>query len=163
MWRLPFFYFRSMRNKILIACLLVLGVHSSCDNESSAITAIVDGQLWESDSFTRALVANSGRLIINGESRTFRPMAFSLSNYNPAGDYALDSINNSFLFGADVATGFFVRSTRPGQLTISELSMPNAGSRGSMKATFSLTAFNLGGDSISVSEGNMDLVLSETE
>lgn len=147
----------------MMVCLIGLGLHSSCDNESSAITAIVDGQLWESDSFTRALVANSGRLIINGESRTFRPMAFSLSDYNPAGEYAIDSLDNSFLFGEEVATGFYVRSSRPGQLTISELTMPDGGTRGSMKATFSLTAFNLGGDSISISEGNMDLVLSETE
>ena len=152
-----------MRNKILIACLLGLGLSSGCENESSAVTAIVDGQLWESDSFTRALVANSGRLIINAESRTFRPMAFSLSNYSPSGEYALDSVNNSFLFGEEVATGYFARSGHPGKLTISEVSLPQDGDRGNMKAAFSLTAFNLGGDSISISEGIMDLVLSETE
>lgn len=133
--------------------LSILFFLSSCDKaEQYAVTCRIDSQEWLSKGTVMAIVGANG-LLINATSNTMYPIAISIKNYNSLGVYALDSLNNAFLYGSSLSSGYYARLAKPGIIEVTEF---NAADK-KVKGTFSLTAFKANGDSVVVTEGTFNV------
>lgn len=152
-------YLKRNWNLFLFSVVAALAFHS-CDDSFSGITAIVDGQFWRSDAGAVAAVGADSALYITAQSRDFLPLSFRLSQFQSPDTFALDSVNNAFLLGIDLATGYRAIPGRPGRWIVSHYLAPTTSDQGHITGEFQLRAFNTSGDSISISEGRFDLSIA---
>jgi len=147
---------RMMKNlkQILAATATSLVIFiSSCDKtEQYALTCRIDGQEWLSKGTVMAIVGANG-LLINATSNTLFPIALSIKNYDSLGVYALDSLNNAFLYGSSLSSGYYAKFAKPGIVEVTEF---NAADK-KVKGTFSLTAYKTNGDSVMVTDGTFNI------
>jgi hypothetical protein len=143
----------------LLSATLLLSF-ASCDDNFSGITAVVDGQFWRSDAGAVAAIGADSALYITAQSRDFLPLSFRLTQFESADTFALDSTNNAFLLGNDLATGYRAIPGRAGRWIVSHYLAPTTDDQGHIAGEFQLRAFNMSGDSISISEGRFDLSIA---
>ncbi len=145
---------RMLKNlKQILAATSLVAIVSSCDkNEQYALTCRIDGQEWLSKGTVMAIVGANG-LLINATSNTLFPIALSIQHYDSLGIYPLDSLNNAFLYGSSLSSGYYAKFSKPGIVEVTEF---NAGDK-KVKGTFSLTAYKANGDSIKVTEGTFNI------
>jgi len=138
---------------LLISVASITIILSSCDKtEQYALTCRIDGQEWLSKGTVMAIVGANG-LLINATSNTLYPIALSIKNYNNPGVYALDSLNNAFLYGSSLSSGYYARFAKPGIVEVTEF---NAADK-KVKGKFSLTAYKMNGDSVVITEGTFNV------
>jgi hypothetical protein len=134
-----------------IACYLTL--ISGCSGEDQyAVSAKVGSVNWYSNSYAQAALGTS-RLIINARSKDYPEIALSILNYDMPGTFPIDSSSNAFLYGNNLASGYYMRSSQPGTITITAF---DAQAR-RIQGTFSGTAFSSAGDSVLVTDGKFDV------
>lgn len=133
---------------------------TGCEESQYAISAVIDGQLWESNQYASARITDDDVLVMNGFHRTYLPVSLAIRDYQYPGEYPLDSLNNAFLFGQNVNTGYFTRMSDPGLITITSF-QPSGNKGGSITGTFQVTLYNHDGNSLVVKDGKFDIVISE--
>ncbi|MCX7744222.1 MAG: DUF6252 family protein [Flavobacteriales bacterium] len=137
----------------ILGALSIIIFLNSCDkSEQYAVTCRIDGQEWLSKGTVLAIVGANG-LLINATSNTLYPIAISIKNYDSLGVYALDSLNNAFLYGSSLSSGYYARLAKPGIIEVTEFSAADK----RVKGTFSLTAFKTNGDSVVVTDGTFNV------
>jgi hypothetical protein len=143
----------NLKHILIVSFLSFIVFLSSCDKtEQYAVTCRIDGQEWLSKGTVMAIVGANG-LLINATSNTLYPIAISIQHYDSLGVYALDSLNNAFLYGSSLSSGYYARLAKPGIIEVTEF---NAADK-KVKGTFSLTAFKANGDSVVVTEGTFNV------
>jgi hypothetical protein len=138
----------------------LMALFTACGESNFAISAVMDGELWESNQYATGRITDDNIVLLNGFNRNFLPVSLAIRDYAFAGTFPLDSLNNSFLFGLNASNGYYSRESKPGLITIE--SFTPAGVRGgTIVGQFSLTAFNSGGDSLVVRNGKFNVTLTE--
>lgn len=148
---LPFFF----------AAVIILTV-VSCGDSPYAVTAMIDGQPWESDGYTNANegtdTSGSKFIIVNAYSDNNTFIGLQFYDYATPGTYELDGLINGFGYGnyngSSATLTHRIDTANPGTYTITSFSQSDK----KIAGTFSATAYNDNhSDSIIVIDGKFDL------
>lgn len=144
---------KNLKQILWVTVTLLVVITSGCNkSEQYALTCRIDGQEWLSKGSVMAIVGANG-LLINATSNTLYPIALSIKHYDSLGVYALDSVNNAFLYGSSLSSGYYAKYSKPGIVEVTEF---NANDK-KVKGIFSLTAYKTNGDSVKVTDGTFNI------
>ncbi|MCZ2444146.1 MAG: hypothetical protein LC101_10275 [Flavobacteriales bacterium] len=146
---------KQVRAFLILGALSLLACNAS---DQYAVTARIDGMEWMSKGAVPAILTVNS-LLINASNPTQTPIAISINSsmYNVIATHPLDSVQNAFLYGSSLSTGYYAKPSNPGQITILEVDANEK----RVKGSFELMAYSASGDSVHVTDGTFNIVYQE--